>query len=116
MLLKFSDRLKAAMKLRDCSVEELALGSKLQRRQVRSYIDGLREPQHQTMLNMSKVLNVPVKWLSGQSKLDISELENSRYDYAKRLIDNLNTTGLVYIIEHLEEIDNMYKRGVANGK
>lgn len=112
----FSERLKSAMQLRNCSVEELALGSKLQRRQVQSYIDGPREPQHQTILNMSKVLNIPVKWLSGQSKLDISELDNSRYDYAKRLIDNLNTTGLVYIIEHLEEIDNMYKRGDDNGK
>ena len=61
----FSDRLKIAMHLRNCSVEELAHSSFLTHSTVSNYRTGKREPSLATLFLIAKTLDVSSDFLLG---------------------------------------------------
>lgn len=61
----FSDRLKIAMQIRDCSVEELAATSYLTRSAISGYRSGQRSPNVDTLRLIAKNLDVSADFLIG---------------------------------------------------
>ena len=108
----FRERLITAMHLRELDVEKLSIKSKIIRKQIRKYIEGNVTPSHNCALFLAKALNVPIGWLAYGEEWDIDNLKDSRYIYAKTLVDKLNIEGLNMIIEELEDIDKIYKKEV----
>lgn len=61
----FSDRLKIAMQLRDCSVSELAVISFLTPSTISAYRTGIRSPNVETLRILAKNLDVSADFLIG---------------------------------------------------
>ena len=61
----FSDRLKIAMQLRNCSTEELAAASFLTRSSISCYRSGRRSPNVNTLRLLAKSLDVSADFLIG---------------------------------------------------
>lgn len=61
----FSDRLKIAMQLRECSIEELAATSFLTRSAISGYRSGLRTPNVDTLRILARNLDVSADFLIG---------------------------------------------------
>lgn len=61
----FSDRLKIAMQLRECSVAELAASSYLTKSAICGYRSGQRSPNVDTLRLISKNLDVSADFLIG---------------------------------------------------
>lgn len=61
----FSDRLKIAMQIRDCSVEELAASSFVTKSTICGYRNGHRSPNVETLRLLAKNLDVSADFLIG---------------------------------------------------
>ena len=61
----FSDRLKIAMQIRDCSTEELAATSYLTRSAISGYRSGQRSPNVDTLRIIAQNLDVSADFLIG---------------------------------------------------
>ena len=61
----FSDRLKIAMQIRNCSIEELAATSYLTRSAISGYRSGQRSPNVDTLRLIAKNLDVSADFLIG---------------------------------------------------
>jgi len=61
----FSDRLKVAMQIRDCSIEELAATSFLTKSTISCYRTGQRSPNVNTLRLLAKNLDVSADFLIG---------------------------------------------------
>ena len=61
----FSDRLKIAMQIRDCSIDELAATSFLTRSTISGYRSGQRSPNLDTLRLIAKNLDVSADFLIG---------------------------------------------------
>ena len=61
----FSDRLKIAMQIRNCSIEELAATSYLTRSTISGYRSGQRSPNIATLRLIAKNLDVSADFLIG---------------------------------------------------
>lgn len=61
----FSDRLKIAMQLRECSIEELAATSFLTKSAISGYRSGQRSPNVDTLRILAKNLDVSADFLIG---------------------------------------------------
>ena len=61
----FSDRLKIAMQIRDCSVEELAAASFVTKSAIYGYRQGLRSPDVEILRLLAKQLDVSADFLLG---------------------------------------------------
>lgn len=61
----FSDRLKIAMQIRECSIEELAATSYLTRSTISGYRSGQRSPNLDTLRIIAKNLDVSADFLIG---------------------------------------------------
>lgn len=61
----FSDRLKIAMQIRNCSVDELAATSYLTRSAISGYRSGVRSPNVDTLRILAQNLDVSADFLIG---------------------------------------------------
>ena len=61
----FSDRLKIAMQIRDCSVEELAASSFVTKSAICGYRSGHRSPNLAILRSLAKALDVSADFLIG---------------------------------------------------
>ena len=61
----FSDRLKIAMQIRECSIDELAATSYLTRSAISGYRSGQRSPNLETLRLIAKNLDVSADFLIG---------------------------------------------------
>lgn len=61
----FSDRLKIAMQIRECSIDELAATSYLTRSAISGYRSGQRSPNLDTLRLIAKNLDVSADFLIG---------------------------------------------------
>lgn len=61
----FSDRLKIAMQIRDCSVEELAASSYVTKSAICGYRSGYRSPNIEILRAMAETLDVSADFLIG---------------------------------------------------
>jgi len=65
----FSDRLRIAMQIRDCSVEELAASSFVTKSTICSYRSGHRSPNVETLRLLAKNLDVSADFLIGLKEI-----------------------------------------------